>query len=147
MTDEQRELLNQIIASQPDSMDLDFVQRVIIGLTAQVWQYILYRTPAYTDHGQEQVRQIMRNSAALLERAEYLKQLDTMPYDEYLATPEWQSRAAEVKMLRGNRCEKCGSRDSLHAHHLTYERRGHELPSDLQVLCELCHKATHEGWL
>jgi len=66
-----------------------------------------------------------------------------MPYDEYLQTPEWRERAAQVKMLRG-KCAKCGSRERLEAHHLTYERRGHEDMADLQVLCHDCHMRTHD---
>lgn len=147
MTDEQLELLHQIVPlHEPidaDSVDLDFMQRVFVAMTAHVWKFIIYRTPAYTDHGQDLVKQIMRSSSMLLGRAEYLKQLETMPYEEYLATPEWQARAAEVKLLRGNRCEKCGSRENLHAHHLTYEHRGHESMSDLQVLCKDCHAREH----
>lgn len=147
MTDEQLALLDQIVPMcEPiaaDSIDTDFLQRVFLAMTAQIWKFILYRTPAYTDCRQELVRQVVHGSTELLSRAEYLKRLETMPYDDYLATPEWQARAAEVKLLRGNRCEKCGSRDNLHAHHLTYDRRGHELPSDLQVLCKDCHAREH----
>jgi hypothetical protein len=90
---------------------------------------------------------IMSNAWAhtfeMIETARYLRSLETMPYEDYLQTSEWQERAAAVKMLRGNRCEKCGSRDNLHAHHLTYENRGHEPLSDLQVLCKDCHAQEH----
>ncbi len=39
-------------------------------------------------------------------------------------------------------CARCGrikSAANLQVHHLTYERLGNELPSDLQVLCHACH--------
>lgn len=38
----------------------------------------------------------------------------------------------------------CGSKKDIHVHHLTYERMGHELDSDLMVLCEVCHDKVHQ---
>jgi hypothetical protein len=62
---------------------------------------------------------------------------------------EWNSGRGTLrwKMLRIKRiahangqCERCGiSHDHLHVHHLTYERYGGELLSDLQALCPKCH--------
>jgi len=40
-------------------------------------------------------------------------------------------------------CQLCNSKDNLNVHHRTYERRGHELASDLIVLCKQCHKTFH----
>lgn len=41
-------------------------------------------------------------------------------------------------------CERCGhNRGGLHVHHITYERLGYELDSDLQVLCRCCHRIVH----
>lgn len=44
----------------------------------------------------------------------------------------------------------CGERGSrwnweLHVHHLTYERKGHELLEDVLVLCLSCHEEQHPG--
>jgi hypothetical protein len=41
--------------------------------------------------------------------------------------------------LRGKKCERCPSTCDLELHHLTYERFGREQPSDLQILCPVCH--------
>ena len=43
-------------------------------------------------------------------------------------------------------CERCGVRleeDGTHLHHLTYERAGAELPTDVQLICLGCHGCLH----
>lgn len=77
-----------------------------------------------------------------------LAQLRSMPYAEYLETTEWRARRFHVCRDRGYSCQRCGAyrsleRHKLHVHHLTYERRGCELPEDLELLCEGCHQAEH----
>jgi len=66
--------------------------------------------------------------------------LATMPYQEYLQTPEWHAKRHLALKRAGYKCQKCYHQDRLEVHHLTYERRGHELPSDLMVLCRTCHE-------
>jgi len=39
--------------------------------------------------------------------------------------------------------ESTDNGDDLNVHHNTYKRRGHELGSDLLVLCQKCHKKIH----
>ena len=41
------------------------------------------------------------------------------------------------------RCEDCKVNKAEHIHHLTYERKGHEIPEDLQYLCVVCHGKRH----
>jgi hypothetical protein len=44
--------------------------------------------------------------------ADRLAELRSMPYREYLKTPEWRSRRGEALARAGNRCQICnGSRD------------------------------------
>lgn len=72
--------------------------------------------------------------------------LRSMPYAQYLRTPHWQAtRAAALKRAR-YRCQLCGVNQwvTLDVHHSTYERRGHELPADLIVLCRTCHETHHD---
>jgi len=70
--------------------------------------------------------------------------LHTMPYDEFLQTKYWKKFAKERLHEAGCKCSKCGRDDiTLQVHHLTYERRGHELSSDVIVLCKACHLETH----
>jgi hypothetical protein len=43
----------------------------------------------------------------------------------------------------GGQCTSCHSSKYLHVHHLTYERAGSELLSDLVTLCSSCHMKEH----
>ncbi len=72
-----------------------------------------------------------------------LAELKTMPYEEYLLTPEWQKKRWSALRWAGGRCEQCQSRYKLHVHHRTYERRGQEKMGDLMVLCADCHETEH----
>ena len=68
-------------------------------------------------------------------------------YAAYLRSPWWRARRAETIALRGGCCEVCWRPDvKLEAHHLTYERLGAELDTDLAVLCRACHAAVHGYW-
>jgi 5-methylcytosine-specific restriction endonuclease McrA len=72
-------------------------------------------------------------------------ELRTMPYQEYLQTPEWQARRQRHLRSAGYRCQLCNTGDrSLHVHHRTYERRGDERWADLLVLCSDCHAKHHD---
>lgn len=67
-------------------------------------------------------------------------------YSEYIKSVEWKVRAKAAKRRARWRCEVCGRTpppQHLHAHHLTYERLGHERPGDIQVLCVKCHEKAH----
>ena len=68
-----------------------------------------------------------------------------MEYGDFLKTPYWRSVAHRVKLMAGNKCERCGSSENLCAHHKTYEHHGDEIHflRDLECLCDGCHKATH----
>lgn len=65
-------------------------------------------------------------------------------YNLYIKSPEWQIKREEAFATYGRRCNTCNGIHNLHVHHLTYERLGNELVSDLQVLCEECHYKLHE---
>ena len=53
----------------------------------------------------------------------------------------WRKRKWMSIITRGNvRCEKCGSKIRLQFHHVTYERLGYERLSDLQIICQRCHR-------
>jgi hypothetical protein len=70
-------------------------------------------------------------------------------YAEYTSGPEWKARAEQCKRLADNKCERCNMPrwlaeivydQDLAAHHLTYARKGCELPEDLEALCRRCHE-------
>ena len=73
-----------------------------------------------------------------------LEELQTMPYPEYLRTPEWRrTRLAKLEQVDNN-CRRCGFRNTrLHVHHLTYDHLGHEWLDELVALCEKCHWVVH----
>lgn len=64
-------------------------------------------------------------------------------YSAYLKSEAWRELRAKVIADRGFRCESCGNYGQVQAHHLTYERVGHERIEDLKVLCKPCHEASH----
>lgn len=69
--------------------------------------------------------------------------LRSIPYDQYLRTPEWQ-RQRHVALARADyRCQGCDDTRYLEVHHRTYDHRGCEQPGDLTVLCSACHTAVH----
>jgi hypothetical protein len=55
-----------------------------------------------------------------------LHELQSMPYEEYLQTPEWQERRQIMLERAGNCCQVCNGSSDLQVHHRTYERRGNE---------------------
>jgi 5-methylcytosine-specific restriction endonuclease McrA len=67
-------------------------------------------------------------------------------YWQYLRSDEWKARRRDARHRAGNQCQDCSvSNVVLHVHHLTYERLGQELASDLRVLCLTCHAERHDG--
>jgi 5-methylcytosine-specific restriction endonuclease McrA len=64
-------------------------------------------------------------------------------YQEYLASDSWKRRRGRAKHLAGHLCQVCGWNEDLQVHHKTYRRLGHEIDSDLIVLCSDCHAMMH----
>jgi hypothetical protein len=71
--------------------------------------------------------------------------LDSCDYRIYLLTNHWHHVRAEALTRYANRCAVCNSPDRLDVHHRTYERRGHELETDVIVLCRGCHDIFHKN--
>ena len=66
-------------------------------------------------------------------------------YETYLKSSRWRNTRVDLMKMRGASCESCEARPlSLEVHHLNYDRLGHELPGDLQVLCKRCHQLADE---
>ena len=69
---------------------------------------------------------------------------DSMSYQQYRNTEYWYDLRQEIITSRGNKCERCGSDFLLDVHHRNkVYRRGHEIDSDLIVLCRECHTKEH----
>jgi hypothetical protein len=57
----------------------------------------------------------------------------------------WGWYVPAIRRRAGGRCERCNKRTRyLEVHHLTYERFGRELLTDLQGLCKPCHNLADE---
>lgn len=72
------------------------------------------------------------------------KQLQSMPYREYLQTDEWKGKREQALRRARYCCQLCSAGGQLHVHHRTYIRRGAEPYSDLIVLCRECHEVFHQ---
>lgn len=83
---------------------------------------------------------------ALANRYASADRLKTVGYNAYLKSDHWLHTRTDAIIRAGGRCERCNVmpiNESLQVHHLTYERIGEELPTDLMVLCSTCHMSIH----
>lgn len=65
---------------------------------------------------------------------------------QYLQSPEWKA-LKQLKLKQSNhKCQLCNSTTNLHLHHLTYDRLGNELITDLILLCSQCHQLQHDHY-
>lgn len=93
----------------------------------------------------EQVQEIVEEVEEK-RRQDRLTYLATMPYKEYLLTPEWQARRLRILERDGYRCQLCNATNTtFNVHHKTYARRGNEDDTDLITLCQDCHSIFHEN--
>lgn len=80
-------------------------------------------------------------------------------YAEYLKSDHWQTFRLTALERAGNKCALCGTLQRifvselpmvvLNVHHNTYDTLGHEEPTDVVVLCEICHDnyhSKHKQW-
>ena len=65
-------------------------------------------------------------------------------YQEYLLSPEWKTIKKKIITRAKGCCEGCGEAKPLEVHHLTYDRIGQELLTDLAAYCSECHGKAHE---
>ena len=68
----------------------------------------------------------------------------TKQYLDYLESPEWYAKRAEVLKRDNHRCTECDAQINLHVHHKTYKRLGNENLDDLITLCYICHMKLHD---
>ena len=64
-------------------------------------------------------------------------------YLEYLKTGHWKAVRNRALQRARYRCQRCGNGRDVQVHHLTYERLGAEVTSDLEVVCRRCHRDEH----
>jgi predicted HNH restriction endonuclease len=68
-------------------------------------------------------------------------------YWAVLKSERWKQLRAEVITETGGRCETCNylGRNRLHLHHKHYRTLGEETRSDVELLCNSCHKKADAG--
>lgn len=64
-------------------------------------------------------------------------------YYAYINSDEWRDKSMRLKNAVG-KCQLCGWKESLRAHHNTYATLGNEGPYDLFVICAGCHELFHK---
>jgi hypothetical protein len=67
-------------------------------------------------------------------------------YGAYLGSSEWLLRRVRIFHRCNRICEMCSSAPATQVHHLTYERVGEELDTDLLGVCGPCHDTMHHEW-
>lgn len=67
----------------------------------------------------------------------------TPEYKKYIASPKWKAKCEQYFAVYGYWCKACGKKRDLHIHHLSYDRFGRELLSDLISLCQEHHRGAH----
>jgi 5-methylcytosine-specific restriction endonuclease McrA len=63
----------------------------------------------------------------------------TAAYINYINSDVWREKKKIFIKKFGNVCQLCKSKGYVELHHKTYDRLGHELDSDLILLCKSCH--------
>lgn len=76
---------------------------------------------------------------------DYLK-VNRITYAQYLQSEHWKDVRKRFwnSKLHNNSCYACGNKNNLQVHHKTYKRIGHEKLNDFLLLCDDCHKETHQ---
>ena len=74
-----------------------------------------------------------------------VNELESMPYDEYLKSDEWQAIRKYMRKMYPT-CQICGYKENLAVHHSHYIKRGRETIRDLTVLCKTCHSKAHDKY-
>ena len=69
----------------------------------------------------------------------------TEEMQEYWKSEEWTKMKADLFVLRGGKCERCGKTlgSTFVPHHLSYDHFKEETVEDLQLLCMRCHAEVH----
>lgn len=126
----------------------DAMGQMLIEPTAQTREYIEKVCqpcePSQLVYSNDMMKYIMK--AEGVDDGAVMRHNKFLLYSDYQRTPYWYHVSQRVKWVAGNRCSKCGRRDELQTHHLTYDHRGLEAkyPEDLICLCKRCHMKEHE---
>jgi 5-methylcytosine-specific restriction endonuclease McrA len=64
-------------------------------------------------------------------------------YKAYLNSKEWFAVRESLFVVRGKKCERCGSKENIQVHHIHYRNIFREQLEDLMVVCKDCHRKIH----
>lgn len=66
-------------------------------------------------------------------------------YTDFLQSTYWYKTRKIVLKRDNNMCTKCGSKENLHVHHLTYDNHHNERAhlENLITVCKSCHEEIH----
>jgi hypothetical protein len=67
-------------------------------------------------------------------------------HNAYLRSNKWKAKKATWYRKNGKWCRVCSTKKDIQLHHLTYDRLGNELLTDLTALCQKHHKALTDEW-
>lgn len=67
-------------------------------------------------------------------------------YNHFLKSSYWKNISKLIIKRDHHKCTKCGGKEYLQAHHLTYEHHfnEHNHLKDLVTLCKYCHSEIHK---
>jgi hypothetical protein len=69
-------------------------------------------------------------------------------WELYIGSDCWKRKRNYIIKKRGCKCQMCGDvskkSSEYHLHHNIYDRLGHEMENDLQLLCNECHSGLHK---
>lgn len=132
---------NLIEIGETESKELDGKAPYVKVLIDDLWK-----------QNQKLYEPVLQQKEAVEATPKYKKPTDTriialqsMPYSEYLRSPEWQEKRKKALRFAGFKCQLCNSAERLNVHHRTYERLGQELLGDLITLCNDCHSIFHQN--
>lgn len=103
-----------------------------------------YCRPTEANASIDDLQQIL-NADNLNER-QLQDNLRAMLYKDFVKTLYWKSIVLRRKFMDGIVCTRCGAKNDLAVHHLTYEHHGDERHhfEDLTTLCKTCHEKLHK---
>jgi 5-methylcytosine-specific restriction endonuclease McrA len=92
-----------------------------------------------------EVRSRLQKKANKKKKKSKIKPKYLKKYHRYLrSSKEWATIKIELYASRGKKCEVCYSTYKLQVHHRTYKNIYNEEPSELVILCDVCHKKAHK---
>lgn len=133
-----------LVGSRSAAQSLFSDERKAAKNAARGWKHHWHRSVCRQCFLIEQERRAAPYREEMRRREGRERELRTMPYRDYLKTPEWAARRSDALRRARYRCQACAEGGNLHVHHRTCVRRGAEYASDLIVLCADCHRVFHE---